>query len=349
MKNSPRSFAVVALFAVLALSPLVVKAAEKAKDSMAALAEVILAAAPEKPAAAGTEKAPGPGGEPEASCCNQVTPPLPFHSIEGYSGGAITTMAYICNGGCKHTKVGLPVVSYSLMDLGSKRLHAVSVTQSFFSRIELGYAANHLNIGSLYDDIRKAGMNPGRDDVWLHHFNARAMLLPEGSFGLPIPALTAGVHFKYNEGVDSIDRNLSGTLSGLGYDRHYGVDYTLSASKMFAKLAFGRPVILTGGVRFSRGAQLGYLGFGDECRATFEGSVVVMPTSWLILGYELRQKRNPYSEIHGLLGPEDNWHAFSVSAAVDEHLTVSALYGMLGNVGNARADCTLGLQVKYEF
>ncbi len=292
-----------------------------------------------------------PAGEHAAreGCCDQVTPPLPFHSIEGYSGGSITTMAYICNRGCKHTTVGMPAVSYSYMDLGSKNVHIVAITQTFFSRIELGYAMNHLNMGSLYDDIRKAGLDPGRDDVWLHHFNIRGMLLDENSFGLPTPAVTAGVHIKYNDGIRQVNRNLGGALSAIGYDRHYGVDYTLTASKMFPKLIFGRPVILTGGVRFSRSAQWGYLGFGKQCNTTFEGSVVYMPTDTLVLGYEFRGKENPYNEIPGLLGPEHNWHAFSASMIVNEHLTVSALFGMLGNVANARADCTLGVQVKYEF
>ncbi len=346
MKRSPCWFTVVALFAMLALPPLVAKAALETPDSWIALEET-LAAASEKPIAAGADGVPTPTSKP--ACCVASAAPLPFHSIEGYSGGSITTMAYICNGGCDHTEVTLPVVSYGYMDLGSKNLHVVAVTQPLFGRIELGYAYNHLNIGSLYDDIRKAGMDPGRDNVRLHHFNARFKLLGEGSFGLPIPAITAGVHFKYNEGIDSIDRKLAGTLSSLGYKRHYGVDYTLTASKMFGTLAFGRPVILTGGLRLSRAAQLGYLGFGNQCFATFEGSVAVVATDRIILGYEFRQKKNPYKEIHGLLGPEDNWHAFSVSGIVNENLTISALYGMLGNVANARADCTLGVQVKYEF
>ena len=283
--------------------------------------------------------------EHHTQCC----PPLPFHSIEGYSGGAITPMAYICNASCSKACCGNPVVSYSFLNIGTKEMQVFSVTQPLFNRFEIGYAYNYLNLGSLTDDIRDAGMDPGRDNVQLHHFNLRGMIIKENDFGLPLPALTAGVHFKYNDGVQRIDRNLGGPFKAIGLDRSSGVDFTLTASKMFPKLVFDRPLILTGGLRLSEAAQIGLFGFGDTYHATFEGSVVYLPTDWLALGYELRTKADPYGKIPGLVGEEDAWQAFSASWMVNSHLTVSAVYGMLGNVANAREDNTLGIQIRWEF
>lgn len=278
--------------------------------------------------------------------------PLPFHCIEGYSGGAITPLAYLCNYcncGCEGTHLTYPTVSYSFMNISTKRLHTFAVTQSFYNRIEVGYALNHLHLGSLYDDIRKLGLKPERRDVLLHHFNVRTKLLDENSFNLPLPAITAGVHFKYNSGIDQINRRVGKAFTAIGYDKNYGVDYTLTATKMFPKLACGRPVIVTAGMRFSKAAQLGLMGFGKSCRASLEGSVVYLPTDWLVLGYEFRQKHNPYGKIPGLIGDEDNWHALSASVIVNKHLTISGLAGLCGNIGNANADTTWGLQVKWEF
>jgi hypothetical protein len=283
--------------------------------------------------------------EHHTQCC----PPLPFHCIEGYSGGAITPTAYICNASCDKSCCGGPVVSYSFMNIGSKEMHIFAVTQPLFNRLEFGYAYNNLNLGSLYKDIRGVGMDPGRRNVELHHFNLRGMLIKENEFGLPLPALTAGIHFKYNHGVEQIDRKLGGAFKSIGLKDNFGVDYTLTASKMFPKLAFGRPVILTAGGRLSKAAQIGLFGFGDRYRATFEGSVVCLPTDWLTLGYELRTKSDPYGQIPGLVGEEDAWQAFSASWSVNSHLTVSALYGLMGTVGNAREDNTLGLQIRWEF
>jgi hypothetical protein len=235
------------------------------------------------------------------------------------------------------------------VNLGSKKLSVFSVTHVFFNRLELGYAYNYLTVGSLYDDVKKAGLNMGRDHVQLHHFNARFNLLPENSFGLPLPAVTVGVHGKYNDGMKTINKSLGGAFKSIGYDKNYGVDYTLTASKMFPKLAFGRPVILTGGLRYSNAAQLGFLGFGGEYNLTFEGSVACLPTDNVCLAYEFRQKNNPYNRIPGLIGDEDNWHAFSASWIVNDRLTVTGVYGVFGNIANASADCSLGIQIKYEF
>jgi hypothetical protein len=235
------------------------------------------------------------------------------------------------------------------MGISTKHLNTFAVTQSFLDRFEFGYAVNHLYLGSLVDAVEKAGGDTVRDDVYLHNFNLRAKLVQENSFDLPLPAVAAGVHFKYNDGIREINERLGGALSAIGFEKDNGVDYTLTASKMFPKLALGRPVILTGGLRLSEAAQLGLMGFGNDYRASFEGSVVVLPTDWLVIGYEFRQKHNPYQEIPGLIGEEDNWQALSVSWIVNNHLTISALSGIIGNVANANADCTWGIQVKYEF
>jgi len=276
-------------------------------------------------------------------------PPIPFHSIEGYSGGPITPMAYLCNPGPKGSFCSKPSAAYTFLNLGSKKLHVFSVTQVFFNRLELGYAYNRLSVGSLYDDIKKAGLNMGRDHVHLHHFNVRLNLLPENSFGLPLPAVTAGVHFKYNEGIKNIDKSLLGAFKGIGYEKDNGVDYTLTATKMFPELALGRPIILTGGLRFSNAAQLGFFGFGGEHNLTFEGSVACLPVDNIALAYEFREKNNPYAKIPNLVDEEHNWHAFSVSWIANDRLTITAVYGMFGNIGNARADSSVGVQLKYEF
>ena len=276
-------------------------------------------------------------------------PPLPFHCIEGYSGGPITPMAYICNQAPKGAILGKPTTSYTFLSLGSKRMHVFVITLPFLERFEFGYACNWFALGSFYDDVRKAGLDAGRDHVQLHHFNLRCQILPENSFDLPLPAVTAGIHFKYNEGIKQINRKLGGALDGIGYDRHYGVDYTLTASKTLPKIAFGRPVIVTAGLRLSRASQLGLLGFGDECRATVEGSVIYLPIDRLALAYEFRRKENPYATLDNLVDKEDNWHCFSASYVLTNNLTLTGLYGRFGNIANASADCVLGVQVKYEF
>ena len=279
------------------------------------------------------------------------TPPLPFHTIEGYGGGAITPMAYLVNPGPKDEVFGPPSVAFSTVFMGEKNLQALTITETLFQRIELGYALDRLGLGTLPDDIRSVtGVDIERDEVWLHNFNVRGLLLEENSFGLPLPAITAGVHFKVNDGLASINRRLGGALNSIGYEKANGVDFTLTASKTLVNtLTFNRPLILTGGLRNSSGAQLGFLGFADKRTTTFEGSVAYLPTDWLLVAYEFRQKANPYDQIPGLVGDEDNWHAIDASWIINKNMTLVAGWGAFGNMVSTQENGAWWLQFKYEF
>ncbi len=76
-------------------------------------------------------------------------PPLPFHTIEGVGGGAITPMAYLVNPGAEDAVFGKPAVALTYANLGLKNLTAITVTETLFQRIELGYAADRLGLGTL--------------------------------------------------------------------------------------------------------------------------------------------------------------------------------------------------------
>jgi hypothetical protein len=290
-------------------------------------------------AAKSSAKEPAPAAEP---------PPLPFHTIEGYGGGAITPMAYLVNPGPENSPFGLPAAAFSYVNLGHKNLEAFTVTETLFRRIELGYGLDRLGLGTLPDDIEDAtGVDIERDDVLLHNFNLRGLLVEENTAQLPLPALTAGVHFKVNDGIGSIDDKLNGALENINYEKSNGVDFTLTASKTIPNV-FTRPLILTGGLRNSSAAQLGFLGFGDKRSTTFEGNVAYLPTDWLLVAYEFRQKSNPYDKIPGLVGDEDNWHAVDVSWIVNKHATIVAGWGAFGNLANHEENGAWWLQFKYE-
>jgi len=296
-----------------------------------------------------TEAARAAPAAPVAPAPAKKAPPLPLHTIEGVGGVAVVPVAYLVNPGPEGTNVGLPSVSVLNVSLGKMNLQTFAVSQTFFRRLEVGYAVSRFDLGTLPKAISKAGLRIHRQEVYLHHFNLRAMLLEENSFGLPLPAVTAGVHFKVNGGIRGIDNSLGGALSGIGLSRRNGVDYTLTASKTFAKLAFGRPVILTAGVRNSAAAQLGYLGFSDERATTIEASAVCLVTDRLALGYEFRQKSDPYDRIGGLIDGEDNWHTVCAGFILNEHMAIYGAWGFLGNVLNSDGTCAWAIAFHYEF
>jgi len=72
-------------------------------------------------------------------------------------------------------------------------------------------------------------------------------------------------------------------------------------------------------------------------------------TDWLALGYEFRQKGDPYGQIAGMIGEENNWHTICAGWIVNEHLTICAGWGYLGTLANSDDTNAVALQIKYEF
>ena len=293
--------------------------------------------------------------EAAAPATDEKAPPLPFHTIEGYGGGAITPMAYLVNGGPAGSVFGEPAVSMSYVNLGGMNLDALSVTETLFDRVELGYAADRLGLGNFPDDVRNftGGGEIRTGDVWMHNFNIRGLLVKENDFtifDIGVPAVTAGIEFKYNANIADINNRLSGALNGIGYRSSSGEDYTLTTTKTIKEGFFGKPLIATAGLRLSEGADLGLLGFGDTYHATFEGSIAVLPLDNLLVAYEFRQKTDPYNlNLAPLIGTEDNWHAIDVGLIMNKYSTLVVGYGHFGNLANNNADGAWWFQLKYEF
>ena len=125
---------------------------------------------------------------------------------------------------------GPPTISATVVSLNDKNLETLAVTQSFGGRIEVGYAATRLGLGDLPGDILTVTtVDIDRETVFLHHFNARAILVQQGSV---VPAIALGASVKFNSDVDDIDTSLGGALGTIDYSSDLGVDWTLTATKV---------------------------------------------------------------------------------------------------------------------
>ncbi|MFZ5831662.1 MAG: DUF3034 family protein [Planctomycetota bacterium] len=279
-------------------------------------------------------------------------PPLPFHQIDGAGGGAITPMAYLVNPSTDGCMWGKPAMALSYVNLGTKNLDAITVSETLWGRVELSYGADRLYFGSLPSLVNHAtGMDMGCASEWLHSFNVRYMVLQENKhhfMGLPLPAVTAGVSFKYNEGIENVDRRLAGSLTAIGYRRPNGEDFTLTATKTIPEV-LGRPLIVTGGLRLSEAAQTGFLGFSDTYRASFEGNIVFPITERLLVAYEYRQKHDPYGQIPGIILGEDDWHALDVALILNNQSSLTAGWGNFGRIADEVVNGAWWLQYKFEF
>jgi hypothetical protein len=282
-------------------------------------------------------------------------PPLPFITIEGQGGGAITPMAYLVNPAAEGDIFGKPSVAFDFIGLGEKNLHTFMLTENLFGRIEFGFAADDLNLGSLPGAIeRNTHVDIGRSDVSLYNFSLRGLLVKENANDNElIPAVTLGAIFKTNEGIRSINKDLGGALESIGYGRENGADFTLTATKKLPTAFFGKPLIVTAGFRESQAANVGFLGFSNTYKPSFEGSIAILPLDKWLFAYEFRQKASPYDTItlndEVIIGGENNWHAFDAAYIISKHTTLVAGYGIFGNLANADANSNWWLQLKYEF
>lgn len=264
-------------------------------------------------------------------------------------------MAYLVNPAPEGEIFGKPSVAFDIIGLGEKNLNTFMITENFLGRVEFGFAADDLSLGSLPGAIqRNTTVDIGRSDVWLYNFSVRGLLVKENNNDNHwIPAVTLGAIFKTNEGIRSINQKLGGALETIGYGRENGTDFTLTATKTLPTAFLGKPLILTGGLRESQAADIGFLGFSNTYHASFEGSVAVLPFDKWLFAYEFRQKSSPYDTItlnnETIIGTENNWNAFDAAYIVSNHTTVVAGYGVFGNLANADANSNWWLQLKYEF
>jgi hypothetical protein len=311
---------------------------------------MILAAA-DAPASGGVAPAGAPATAPSLEQCPpgvHTPPPLPLFNIEGMGGTLLVPMAYPLNCESAGTTVGMPSFGYTFVRAGTKTVHEFHYAQTFYRRFTIGYTFGVLDMGDFPGAVKRSpiGIDIGFQHSIVHNFNLSAKIIDESQY---VPAVMAGVTFKYNPNVQAIDRRLHGGIAGLGLARSNGVDYTLTATKTFIDPLFNRPLMLTGGVRFSNAAQLGYLGFGDAYRMTGEGSIVYMPTDWFAIAYEYRQKKNPYRTLGTLVGREGAWQAVDFAFIITPKLTFAMGWLCAGNVANGRVDNGWGIQLKYEF
>jgi hypothetical protein len=284
----------------------------------------------------------------------EKAPPLPLHQIEGNGGIFATLSAYIVNPPRNGEPVGRPSVGFSYVHLGYGRaVEAFTVTESPLKRLELGYGYNNLDLGDLPQAIAGAtGVNIRDDAVTQHNFNARFQAVKEGEFNAQwMPAVTAGVHYKYNDTIGRTSDDLRGALPGglraIGIRDNDGADFTLYASKLITGLP--RPVLLEAGGRATKGVWNGLAGYTSDYSFLFEGNVVVFVTDRLALAAEYKQQPNDYTPIPGLIKESGDWWTLDAAYVVSKHLTVAAGYGHFGGVLNHDANGVWGITTKWEF
>jgi len=179
---------------------------------------------------------------PQSEAPPSEPPPLPFFTIEGTGGGSITPMAYLVSPHPVGAFWGKPAVALSYVNLGRKSLDSIGVIETINGRVEFGYAADRLGLGTLPSNIRTAtaGLGPNgqgidieHSDLWLHNLMCDTKWSKERRYigRHSVAGNHVGASFKYNDGIANINEHLGGLLNTIGYRRPNGTDFTLTATK----------------------------------------------------------------------------------------------------------------------
>jgi len=276
--------------------------------------------------------------------------PLPLHQIGGSGGVFVTLSAYIVNSPRNGELLGRPAVGFSYANLGhGENLEAPTISESPFKRLELSYGWDRFGLGDLPQALRHAGLvNYHQNEVQLHNFNARLQLFKEDEFDQKwIPALTLGVHYKYNDGISEVNNQVFGLLASHGITRNHGVDYTLYATKMFTQLPV--PVLLDLGGRATEGVWEGLGGFTESYNFEFEGNIAVFLSHSWALAAEYKQQPADYRPIGTLVQKADDWLTLDAVYIVNKHMTIAAGWAHFGKMLNHEDNGVWGITTKWEF
>lgn len=291
-------------------------------------------------------------GEADSS---KSLPTTPLHSFEGGSGVFLTNLAYLAKPPKEGEIFGPPSISQSTIFLDGIGRYVYAVTGNLFGNIELGYSHELFDVDDWIDDIYHITGLMASDKVKVHNFNIRAKLIEEGDFGFDwMPTVTFGTHFKWNEDISDINKQLNGLCDTVGTDHSFGTEFTLMASKT-VKDILPRPFIISAGLRNGDSIHTGLLGFAGERRTTFEGSIVVFLTDRLMFATEYRQSPDFVDDYNlggkTLIKGERDWFDLALAYVIDENLTIGIGYSStdFGNNILEQNNSAWAFQVKYNF
>jgi hypothetical protein len=242
---------------------------------------------------------------------------VPFNNLEGVGGVAFNPIAYLadCEGDQNRFKVcslavtGLPRFGGWYVNLDSVNVDwtAFGVADTFFKRVEVSYG---------YETIAQSGASTKHKN----NVGAKVLLVQENLNGNKfIPAISVG----------SIYKTVSPT--GVGVDDS-DFDFYLVATKLITQLP--RPVLLSAGVRSTKGKVTGVFGFDKNRKETAFANLDLLVTDKIVVGYEYEQGAR-FSDFKNA----DYWDAH-VAWLVNKNLSLIAAYV---NAGDQKSSKRVGL------
>lgn len=236
-------------------------------------------------------------------------------SIDGAAGGGITPWAVLAGYGEQGEWGGAAFVTR--VETGDYRLDVAGGAVSYSNRIELSYARQRFDLGTLARDL-SLPENTLSQDI----FAVKVRLFGDLIYD-QLPQVSLGIEHKRQK--DFLIPSL------VGAQRDEDTEGYITASRLFLGGAFGYNLLVNGGLRYSRANELGLLGFGgdrrDERSVLKEGSVAVLFNPRWAMGVEYREKPDNLN-----FAGESDWADVFVGYFPNKHLAVVLAYARLGEI-----------------
>lgn len=236
-------------------------------------------------------------------------------SLEGAAGGGIMPWAVLAGYG-ERGEWGADVFA-TRVETGDYRLDVAGVAAAYDNRIELSYARQRFDLGTLARDLRLPDNSLSQDVLGLKLRLAGDLIYDR------LPQISLGLQHKRQR--DFLVPSL------VGAQRREDSEGYLAASRLILGGAFGYNLLLNANLRYSRANELGLLGFGGDRRDRHswlkEGSVAVLLDRHWAVGIEYREKPDNLS-----FAGESDWADLFVGYFPNKNLAVVLAYARLGEI-----------------
>jgi hypothetical protein len=236
-------------------------------------------------------------------------------SIDGAAGGGITPWAVLAGYGEQSEWGGNAFVTR--VETGDYRLDVAGGAVSYGNRIELSYARQRFDLGTLARDLNLPE-NTLSQDI----FGLKVRLFGDLIYD-QLPQVSLGIEHKRQK--DFLIPSL------VGAQRDEDTEGYIAASRLFLGGAFGYNLLVNGGLRYSRANELGLLGFGgdrrDERSVLKEGSLAVLFNPRWAMGVEYREKPDNLN-----FAGESDWADVFLAYFPNKHFSVVLAYARLGEI-----------------
>lgn len=236
-------------------------------------------------------------------------------SIEGVAGGGITPWAVLAGYGEKQ-EWGATAFA-TTVNLPDYRLDVAGLALAYDNRVEVSYARQRFDLGTLVHKLNLPEDNLGQDVLGL-----KVRLFGDVIYD-DLPQVSLGLEYKHQTNFD--------IPKLVGAKRDSDVEGYLAASRLFMGAAFGYNVLVNGSLRYSRANETGLLGFGSDRRDSRsllkEGSVALLFNPRWAVGVEYREKPDNLS-----FAGESDWADVFVGYFPNKHVSFVLAYARLGEI-----------------